>query len=225
MVYICINSFSSSGYWKLYLETCYHGPRAGGALLLPEARRLAQPLQIPTFITMDIKDAIALIKHTPANAGAPSVWADLGCGAGTFTYALAHLLETGSTIYAFDKERPRLTALPNPQQVYIKPGQLDFLEDDLPVTGLNGILMANSLHYVPGKPAFIDKISRYLQPDGVFLIVEYETLKTNPWVPYPVPFQALKALFHDAGFTSAGRLNERPSLYGSGHMYAALFRR
>ena len=174
---------------------------------------------------MDIKDAIALINHTPANAGVPEVWADLGCGAGTFTYALAHLLEPGSTIYAFDKERPRLAALPNPQQVHIKPRQLDFLEDDLPVSGLNGILMANSLHYVPGKPAFIDKISRRLQPDGAFLIVEYETSRANPWVPYPVPFLALKALFREAGFTSAGRLNERPSLYGSGHMYAALFKR
>ncbi|WP_142684981.1 class I SAM-dependent methyltransferase [Chitinophaga polysaccharea] len=174
---------------------------------------------------MDIKDAIALIKHTPANAVAPAVWADLGCGAGTFTYALAHLLEPGSTIYAFDKERPRLASLPDPHQVHIKSGQLDFLADDLPVSGLNGILMANSLHYVPGKPAFIDKIARHLQPDGAFLIVEYETSRSNPWVPYPVPFRDLKTLFHEAGFTSAGRLNERPSLYGSGHMYAALFRR
>ncbi len=174
---------------------------------------------------MDIKDAIALIRHTPAHAGAPAVWADLGCGAGMFTYALAHLLETGSTIYAFDKEQPRLANLPNPGQVHIKPEQLDFLEDDLPVSGLDGILMANSLHYVPRKPAFIDKIARHLLPDGAFLIVEYETSRANPWVPYPVPFQALKALFHDAGFTSAGRLNEIPSLYGSGHMYAALFRR
>lgn len=174
---------------------------------------------------MDIKDAIALIRHTPANAGVPEVWADLGCGSGTFTYALAHLLEKGSTIYAWDKERPRLAALPPPRQVHIKPGQLDFLEDDLPVSGLNGILMANSLHYVSRKPAFIDKISRHLQPDGSFLIVEYETSKANPWVPYPLPFQDLKALFREAGFTSAGRLNEKPSLYGSGHMYAALFRR
>ncbi len=185
----------------------------------------AQLSQIPTFTPMDIKDAIALIRHTPTHAGAPTVWADLGCGTGTFTYALAHLLETGSTIYAFDKERPRLAGLPNPRQVIIKPGQLDFLEDDLPVSELNGILMANSLHYVPRKPAFIDKIARRLQPDGVFLIVEYETSRANPWVPYPVPFQALKTLFHEAGFTSAGRLNEIPSLYGSGHMYAALFRR
>ncbi|MGF6847495.1 SAM-dependent methyltransferase [Chitinophaga sp. W3I9] len=174
---------------------------------------------------MDIRDAIALIKHPPVIAGAQTVWADLGCGSGLFTYALANLLETGSTIYAWDKTFPSLSGQPNPQHVTIQPGQLDFLKDDLPVSGLDGILMANSLHYVSGKPAFIDKVSAHLQGDGVFLIVEYETTKANPWVPYPVPFHALKALFHKAGFRSAVKLNERPSLYGSGHMYAAMFRR
>ncbi|WP_436488829.1 class I SAM-dependent methyltransferase [Chitinophaga sp. ARDCPP14] len=174
---------------------------------------------------MDIRDAIALIKHPPVTARTQMVWADLGCGSGLFTYALANLLETGSTIYAWDKTPPSLSSQPNPRHVTIQPGQLDFLKDDLPLSGLDGILMANSLHYVPGKPAFIDKISAHLQEDGVFLIVEYETAKANPWVPYPVPFQTLKALFHRAGFTVAVKLNERPSLYGSGHMYAAMFRR
>ncbi|MDR6568307.1 class I SAM-dependent methyltransferase [Chitinophaga ginsengisegetis] len=174
---------------------------------------------------MDIRDAIALINHTPVTDGAQTVWADLGCGSGLFTYALANLLATGSTIYAWDKARPALSGLPNPHHITIQPGQLDFLKDDIPVSGLNGILMANSLHYVPGKPAFIDKISAHLQENGAFLIVEYETTKANPWVPYPVPFHALKALFHQAGFTSAVKLNERPSLYGSGHMYAAMFSR
>jgi SAM-dependent methyltransferase len=174
---------------------------------------------------MEVRDAIALIKHNPVAARAQSVWADLGCGSGLFTYALANLLETGSTIYAWDKTPPALSGHPNPHHITIKPGQLDFLKDDLPVSGLDGILMANSLHYVPGKSAFIDKISTHLREDGAFLIVEYETTKANPWVPYPVPFQALKALFHEAGFTSSVKLNERPSLYRSGHMYAAMFSR
>jgi SAM-dependent methyltransferase len=173
---------------------------------------------------MDIRDAITLIKHAPAGREA-TLWADLGCGSGLFTYALAHLLEPGSTIYAWDKTRPALTSFPNPHGITITPGQLDFLTAGLPVSGLHGILMANSLHYVPGKAAFIDKVSQHLQEDGAFLIVEYETTRANRWVPYPVPFLELKALFHKAGFTTAIKLNERPSLYGAGHMYAGLFNR
>ena len=174
---------------------------------------------------MDIRDAIALIKHADATPTAQSIWADLGCGSGLFTYALANLLAPGSTIYAWDKGNTALSPLPNPHQIQIKPGRLDFLEAELPVSGLDGILMANSLHYVRDKPAFIDKVSAHLQENGIFLMVEYETTRANPWVPYPIPFNALKALFHKAGFISAVKLQERPSLYRSGQMYAALFRR
>ncbi|SEW40026.1 Methyltransferase domain-containing protein [Chitinophaga arvensicola] len=171
---------------------------------------------------MDLKDAIALIKHPAPAAGA---WADLGCGTGLFTYALANLLPAGSAIYAWDKGREQLANLPYPQQVTIQPGRLDFLQEDLPVSGLAGILMANSLHYVPEKTAFIHKITGHLREDGAMLIVEYETTRANPWVPYPVPFSTLKTLFLEAGFSSAVKLGERPSLYGAGQMYAALFRR
>ena len=174
---------------------------------------------------MDIRDAIALIQQADIAPSTQSVWADLGCGTGLFTYALANLLATGSTIYAWDKGNTPLSSLPNPHQVNIKPGRLDFLKTTLPISALDGILMANALHYVPDQPAFIEKISEHLQKNGAFLIVEYETTRANPWVPYPIPFHALKALFHKAGFTAAAKLGERPSSYGSGNMYAALFRK
>lgn len=174
---------------------------------------------------MELRDAIALIKHADFMTPTQPVWADLGCGSGLFTYALANLLAPGSTIYAWDKGNTSLSPLPNPQQIHIKPGRLDFLEAELPVSGLDGILMANSLHYVRDKPAFIDKVNTHLQENGAFLIVEYETTKANPWVPYPIPFNDLKALFYKAGFVSAVKLQERSSLYRSGQMYAALFKR
>jgi ubiquinone/menaquinone biosynthesis C-methylase UbiE len=104
-------------------------------------------------------------------------------GAGLFTYALANLLTTGSTIYAWDKGNTPLSPLPNPHQVNIKPGRLDFIAEELPVSGLDGILMANSLHYVQDKPAFLEKVSKHLQENGAFLIVEYETIRANSWVP------------------------------------------
>ncbi len=174
---------------------------------------------------MDLRDAIALISPARLTTSDQSVWADLGCGTGLFTYALANLLGKGSTIYAWDKANIPLSTLPIPHDIHIKHGQLDFVEDELPVSALDGILMANSLHYVSEKPAFIKKISAHLQGRGVFLVIEYEATRANQWVPYPVPFNALTKLFQQAGFSFAVKLNERRSLYGAGHMYAALFSR
>jgi len=174
---------------------------------------------------MDLRDAIALISPAHLTISAQSIWADLGCGTGLFTFALANLLETGSTIYAWDKANIPLSDLPTPHDIHIKHGQLDFVEDELPISELDGILMANSLHYVSEKLAFIKKTATHLQSEGAFLVIEYETTRANQWVPYPVPFDALTELFQQAGFSFAVKLNERRSLYGAGHMYAALFSR
>jgi ubiquinone/menaquinone biosynthesis C-methylase UbiE len=97
------------------------------------------------------------------------------------------------------------------------------VRDPLELPPLDGILMANALHYVENKPGFIDKLKRYLKPKSGFLIVEYDLDKPVPtWVPYPVSFVALTRLFKTAGYGSVEKLGERPSRYGRGNMYAAL---
>lgn len=48
-------------------------------------------------------DAIALI-NKGITAHSPQHWADLGCGSGTFTNALFHLLPAGSQIEAIDRQ-------------------------------------------------------------------------------------------------------------------------
>jgi ubiquinone/menaquinone biosynthesis C-methylase UbiE len=167
---------------------------------------------------MQLDDAIGLIgRSLPGHT-----WADLGCGSGLFTYALANLLPHGSTIYALDKSRTPLTAQANPQQVTIHQQQADFIKDEIAVPRLDGILMANALHYAAAKQPLLAKLGRILKDNGAFLVIEYDTEKANPWVPYPVRFVALRELFHANGYTSVTRLGERPSVYGAGKMYAAL---
>src|SRR5580704_11555383 len=103
---------------------------------------------------MSPTDAIALLSPAPLNFAQPSRWADLGCGTGLFTLALATLLQPGSTIFAIDRQpkvRPQIT----PNQVRIEPVWIDFVKHPLNFHDLDGILMANSLHYVKDKATLI----------------------------------------------------------------------
>ncbi|MFB6456250.1 class I SAM-dependent methyltransferase [Chitinophaga sp. Hz27] len=170
---------------------------------------------------MELREAIALIKHTyPAGT-----WADLGCGSGLFTFALANLLPPESTIYAIDQQPVRLDTFPNPHHIHIITKQLNFEQEQLPAKDFRGILLANSLHYVKDKHTLIRQLSRHLTTDAQFLIVEYDTNAANTWVPYPIKYPALQQLFRDNGFASSKYLGDRPSVFRSGKMYAAIFSR
>jgi trans-aconitate methyltransferase len=54
-------------------------------------------------------DASAMFDGARFDTPAPSTWADLGCGDGTFTRALAERLAQGSTIHAVDRNRGAVT--------------------------------------------------------------------------------------------------------------------
>jgi hypothetical protein len=49
---------------------------------------------------MRLRDAIDMLADSGVGALVPTIWADLGCGDGTFTLALADLLAPGSMIHA-----------------------------------------------------------------------------------------------------------------------------
>ncbi|MBC7776769.1 MAG: class I SAM-dependent methyltransferase [Phycisphaerae bacterium] len=172
---------------------------------------------------MELKNAIELIQNPHLLQQNQAVWADLGCGSGLFTAALAHLLNTGSTVFAVDKNLVELNIALFPQDIEIRPMQLDFVEESLPFHQLDGILMANSLHFVRDKMALINKLSASMKSEGHFLIVEYDTDKpVQQWVPYPISFDSLQQLFIQAGYSSVVKLGERPSLYSRAKLYAAL---
>lgn len=170
---------------------------------------------------MQIDDAIHLIAGAAMIDKQPSIWADLGCGGGVFTQALASLLSPGSVIYAVDRSR-QFIPQPAGKNVEIKFVQADFEKDILPLPALNGILMANSLHYVADKYRLLERLKKQVVPDGVFIILEYDTMQANPWVPYPAYFAHLQKLLSDAGFERIVKLAERKSVYGHGNLYACL---
>lgn len=173
---------------------------------------------------MTLQEATALIGH-PRPAAAEDVaveWADLGCGSGLFTRALAAMLPSGSIVHAVDRDNP-LKPVRMPTGSTIHPVQADFLNGPGALPPLDGILIAQAMHYVADKPAFLQLWRSAFRGRGRWLVVEYELSRpVETWVPYPLPFRQLKPLFREAGYANVERLGERPSRYHRGAMYAAL---
>jgi trans-aconitate methyltransferase len=170
-----------------------------------------------------LKEAVALIDGG-VDSHAAEVWADLGCGDGTFTLALALLLAEGSTIHAVDEDPSALRRIPERHAgVAIITHAQDFTRQLWPFDALDGILMANALHFVPSQSSFIRACTSRLRQRR-FLLVEYDTDVPNAWVPYPVGRTTAARLFAEAGYPSITPLGSRASRYQRARMYALLAR-
>ena len=151
----------------------------------------------------------------------PGIWMELGAGSGTFTLALAELLPSGSTIYAVDKNKSVLNISNTKSANEIIPFQADFNELPL-LPKLDGIIMANSIHYIKTPIPFLQNLLKSLRLDGSFVLIEYNRNIGNPWVPYPVSFQKWQLISSEVGLSAPELFNERISRYGQGTMYAAI---
>lgn len=172
---------------------------------------------------MDHNDHVRLLRKGIAETR--GVWADLGSGSGAFTLALADLLGPSAHIYSVDKDQRSLNLQERElrsrfPQVSVQYMHADFMRPlDLPP--LDGVVMANSLHFVRQKDALLQQIHRYLRPEGRLLLVEYNTDRSNTWVPYPLSFPTWQALAERHGFARTTLLVDRPSRY-LGSIYSAL---
>lgn len=171
---------------------------------------------------MNHTDHVNLLrKGVPAQGG---VWADLGAGTGAFMLALAELIGTGE-IYAVDRDARSLRELANTlrsrfPQVKLHTITADFTQPiDLPK--LDGVVMANSLHFVRQKEPTLKLVQNYLRPGGRLLMVEYGTDRGNTWVPYPFSYATWVGMAQKAGFSDTQLLASRPSSF-LGEIYSAV---
>lgn len=147
-------------------------------------------------------------------------WADLGAGAGLFTEALLTLLPDGSHIHAIDRDISQFITVGKFASA-IKLHQLDLTRDPLPVDNLDGVLMANTLHFIRDQVSFLISLKNRLRVHGRIIIVEYDIDRPNQWVPFPVSMQQLGRLAVNAGFNECKKLDETDSRYHRS-MYSAL---
>lgn len=171
---------------------------------------------------MQPSEAITMLEPAGWVSSTPQTWADLGCGKGIFTVALASLLPTSSTVYAIDRDADNLHFVPAQYKgIGIQTIQADFTTN-LSLAPFDGILMANSLHYVRDRNAFGALLCSMLKENGRLLIVEYDTDSANRWVPFPVSFVTLEKWASNIGFRNVTRLKERTSIYQRSKMYSAV---
>lgn len=174
---------------------------------------------------MEHREAIELIRGAVRAPG--GTWADLGAGVGTFTRALASLLGADGVVYAVDREAKALRNLAGSaagESAEVRTLVADFTERlDLP--RLDGVVIANALHYVPyqDQARVLGQIASMVDRPGDVVIVEYERRDANRWVPYPLSFEPLRALAREAGLADPVRLVTRPSRY-TGSIYSAVVR-
>ena len=170
-----------------------------------------------------INKARTLIR--PGVAGQAGAWADLGCGDGIFTAALYTLLEPGSEIYAVDKNRRALDVLArNFNESYPEAAphliRADFARP-LTLPPLDGLLMANSLHFVRHKRPVLDQLVTLLKPGGRLILVEYNTDRGNFAVPHPLDETGFLGLAGEVGLRQARIMARIPSTF-LGEMYAGM---
>ncbi|MGE5251009.1 MAG: class I SAM-dependent methyltransferase [Bacteroidota bacterium] len=165
---------------------------------------------------MDHRDHVNLLR--PADLPRGGRWADLGAGSGAFTLALRELVGPEAAIFAVDRDQGALRAL---ERAYLarfgSAGNLQILPADLSLPlslpPLDGLLMANALHFFREKRPLLKRLREYLKPGGAFLLVEYNVDAGNPFVPHPLSFDAWRLLAPSAGFTEPALLARVPSKF------------
>ena len=181
---------------------------------------------------MDHRDHVALLDPGVADEarGPGAVWADIGAGTGAFTRALAELTGTGSRIVAVDRDQAALAENVQRTRAAYPRVDLETLVADftspLDLTGLDGIVAANSLHFVtPDRQAAVVRaLADRLRPGGAFLVVEYDADRWNQWVPHPFRLDGWRAIAEAAGLVDVRELARAPGRFLGG-FYSSMGRR
>jgi ubiquinone/menaquinone biosynthesis C-methylase UbiE len=174
---------------------------------------------------MNHTDHVALIR-AGLDAAGPR-WLELGAGTGAFTLALLDIIGEGADIVAVDQDAGALRTLDQTvglrfPTTAVRTIVADFTEPLLvEPASLDGVLMANSLHFVRDKVPVLRTAIDALKGGGRFLIVEYGADRGNPWVPWPISYPRWDELAAEVGLSGTRRVGKVPSRF-LGSMYAAV---
>ena len=172
---------------------------------------------------MDHADHVRLIRAGVAASGPR--WLELGAGEGAFTLALADCLGPGGRILATDRhERAlRVAAAAVARSfplVELETRAFDHT-DGVPPGPFDGVLAANTLHFLAHRDETLRAIRLALVPGGRLVLVEYDADRGNPWVPHPFSFATWRREAVRAGFGEPRLTGRVPSRF-LGAIYGAV---
>ena len=172
---------------------------------------------------MDHGDHVGLIR-AGVEGGGPR-WLELGAGEGAFTFALADVLGRPAEILAIDRDAGALRRLAAEMDRRFPGTRLatvvgDF-RDALPDGPFDGVLAANSLHFVADPMAVVERARTVLRPGGRLVVVEYDADRGNPWVPHPFSFDTWESMATRAGLIGTRLIGRVPSRF-LGAIYGAV---
>jgi SAM-dependent methyltransferase len=166
---------------------------------------------------VDHRDHVGLLRPAVSTPG--GTWADIGAGHGAFTLALADLLGPGATIVAVDRDAEALRDTARSVAVRFPGVTLTTLvadlTGDLTLPALDGLVAANSLHFVAPdrQAAVITQLAAHLRPGAPFVVIEYDADRGNPWVPHPFSAAAWPELAARAGLVGPREVARVPSRF------------
>jgi SAM-dependent methyltransferase len=177
---------------------------------------------------MDHRDHVALIRGGISASG--GTWADIGAGEGAFTLALADVLGPGGRIIAVDRDAGVLRTNAEAMARRFPATELTTLVADLErpldLPSLDGLVAANSLHFVARarQVGVVRSLAEHLRSDAPFIVVEYDADRGNPWVPHPFSISGWERLAAEAGLEGTTEIGRVPSRFLGG-IYGAVSRR
>lgn len=167
-------------------------------------------------------DHVALLRDGVPSGG---VWADFGSGGGAFTLALAELIGAAGHIHSVEQDASVLRQQQNAMRAQFPDVPVTYHHADfttrLDLEPLDGIVMANSLHFIRDKTPVLALMRGYLKPGGRFILVEYNADTGNMWVPYPLSYPTWQTLAARHGFSGTRLIGRYPSRFLH-EIYAAL---
>jgi precorrin-6B methylase 2 len=166
---------------------------------------------------MNHTDHVALLRGGIERPG--GVWADFGSGTGAFTLALADLIGREGVIYSIEQDRSALAQQERSLRAHFPDAIVHYHAADFTrslrasVPALDGIVMANALHFQRRPEPIVQLLKSYLRSQGRFIIVEYNIEQGNSAVPFPVSYRHWEELARSCGFTRTQLLTTRPSRF------------
>jgi ubiquinone/menaquinone biosynthesis C-methylase UbiE len=136
--------------------------------------RLERPDRVATLKTAEVISKLGL---KPGD-----VVADVGAGAGVFSWPLARAVEPKGTVYAVEVDKGFLTHIErraSEQQITNVQPVLGKFEDPMIPAKVDLAFMHDVLHHVANRAAYVKALASYLKPTGRIAIIELDATKPD----------------------------------------------